>query len=117
MAFAILDPPVIRDLESQNTSVPFAVIVVEGFPKKLKSTLAVDKFMTAKPPWAPPVMLACQCRVRQGALYDIASLICHNAPLDRQEEDTPSLLPVVKRRSCEKKPSAENKIYEICRSL
>src|SRR6266478_2225063 len=53
MAFAMFTPPVIRDLESQNTSVPFPVIVV-GLPK---STPAVDKFMTTRPPWAPPVML------------------------------------------------------------
>src|SRR6266852_9874574 len=53
MAFAIFAPPVIRDLESQNKSVPFPLIIV-GLPK---GTPAVDKFMTTKPPWAPPVML------------------------------------------------------------
>src|SRR5438552_15033988 len=68
MAFAILAPPVIRDLESQNTSVPFAVMVVDGFPMKLKSTLAVDKFVTTKPPWAPPVMLEPDSRAWESSL-------------------------------------------------
>src|SRR5205814_1918725 len=54
LAFAIFTPPAICDLESQNKSVPFALITVRGLAE---SAVAVERLTTTKPPWMLPVML------------------------------------------------------------
>jgi len=48
VALAMLAPPVINDLESQNRSVPFPLIWVEGFVPV--ATATVDRLATTKPP-------------------------------------------------------------------
>ena len=47
VALAMLAPPVINDLESQNRSVPFPLIWVKGFDP---SAATDDKLATTKPP-------------------------------------------------------------------
>jgi hypothetical protein len=47
VALAMLAPPVINDLESQNRSVPFRLIWVKGFDP---ITATEDKLATTKPP-------------------------------------------------------------------
>ena len=48
VALAMLAPPVINDLESQNRSVPFPLIWVKGFVPV--PTATVDRLATTKPP-------------------------------------------------------------------
>ncbi len=48
VALAMLAPPVINDLESQNRSVPFPLIWVEGFVPV--ATATEDRLTTTKPP-------------------------------------------------------------------